>query len=99
MYCEFKNKQWWVWSSRLASLDCMPQYKVIADSAAHALTVAYGIKKMVAQKKDNIGKAELKRLKQRAYRANIKSEQNVIDKTKKLKMNIMLKQWAVSLNK
>jgi hypothetical protein len=27
MYCENKGGLFWVWSSRLASLDCMPQYK------------------------------------------------------------------------
>ena len=27
MYCELKNGKYWVWSSRLASLDCMPRMK------------------------------------------------------------------------
>jgi hypothetical protein len=27
MYCELKNKAYWVWSSRIASLDCIPQFK------------------------------------------------------------------------
>ena len=27
MYCEIKNETYWAWSSRKASLDCMPQYK------------------------------------------------------------------------
>ena len=27
MYCEMKGVSLWVWSSRKASLDCMPQFK------------------------------------------------------------------------
>ena len=27
MYCELKDNQYWVWSSRIASLDCLPQFK------------------------------------------------------------------------
>ena len=27
MYCKFKDQRYWVWSSKRASLDCMPQYK------------------------------------------------------------------------
>ncbi len=26
-YIKLKNKQWWVWSSKKASLDCLPQAK------------------------------------------------------------------------
>jgi len=26
-YIKFKNKQWWIWSSKKASLDCIPQAK------------------------------------------------------------------------
>jgi len=27
MYCEYKHGEYWVWSSRKASLDFLPQFK------------------------------------------------------------------------
>ena len=51
MYCELKNEQYWVWSSRLSSLDCMPQYKLNADNADDALLDVCAIKLITRQKK------------------------------------------------
>ena len=41
MYCEMKSGSFWVWSSRKASLDCMPQFKfkTLGDMQAGLLAV------------------------------------------------------------
>ena len=51
MYCELKDGQWLVWSSRLASLDCMPHYKVNSDNANDVLLDVCDIQQLTAQKK------------------------------------------------
>ena len=56
MYCELKNKELWVWSSRLSSLDCMPQYKLNADNSNDALLDVLAIKQLTAQKKAYLAK-------------------------------------------
>ena len=86
MYCEFKNKEWWVWSSRLASLDCIPQYKVNADSANDALLSVSALKQLLVQKKDKIKRKEKNRL---YYKFRIKP---VSTKNKNLY------EWAANLN-
>ena len=52
MYCELKDGQCLVWSSRLASLDCMPNYKVYqSDNANDVLLDVCAIQQLTAQKK------------------------------------------------
>ena len=51
MYCELKNKELWVWSSRIASLDCMPQYKLNADNSNDALLDVFAINQLTSKKK------------------------------------------------
>ena len=51
MYCELKNEQLWVWSSRVASLDCMPHYKINADNSYDALLDVFAIQQLTAQNK------------------------------------------------
>lgn len=51
MYCELKNNEYWVWSSRKSSLDCIPQYKIEAANACNALLNVLAIQSLTAQKK------------------------------------------------
>ena len=51
LYLVFKKGMCWVFSSKLASLTCMPQYKVEADNEADALFAVSLIKKRVTRKK------------------------------------------------
>ena len=97
MYCELKNDKWWVWSSRLASLDCMPQYKVIADSANNALLAVCAIKKAIAKKKAIVEQLERKRI---AYRDKIdaQKELSIFSKTATAKIDNTLYKWAANLN-
>ena len=92
MYCELKHNQYWVWSSRLASLDCMPQYKVVADSANDALLVVCGIKQIVAQSKARIDKSERYAATRRLWQLNNKGKQQ-----EQIKNN-SLYSWAKNLN-
>ena len=61
MYCELKNEQLWVWSSRIASLDCMPQYKLNADNSNDALLDVCAINQLTAQKKAHVALLERNR--------------------------------------
>jgi len=54
MYCELKNEELWIWSNRLASLDCMPQYKLNADNSNDALLDVCAINQLTAQKKKHV---------------------------------------------
>ena len=47
MHIKFKQNQYWVWSSKKASLDCLPQYKF--DSLEEA-EVRAGIRKQTPKK-------------------------------------------------
>ena len=50
-YLIFRKGICWVFSSKLASLTCMPQYKVKADNETDALHAVNLIKKHVKRKK------------------------------------------------
>ena len=72
MYCEFKNDDLWVWSSRIASLDCMPQYKLSADNSNDALLDVCAINQLTAQKKARVAQLERNR---RAYAVRMNNYQ------------------------
>lgn len=92
MYCEFKNEQYWVWSSRLASLDCIPQYKVTADSANDALLSVCASQQLSEQKKANIDRVERRRAAQKEYRLGYKLAKEEHTKTEE-----KLYLWATKL--
>lgn len=98
MYCEFKNNQYWVWSSRLASLDCLPQYKVIASKASDALLSVCSIKQIIAQSKEKAKRLEIDRI---TYKEKVEAQKELTEfnKTKLAKINNNLLSWAVNLNK
>ena len=101
-YCELKHNQYWVWSSRLSSLDCMPQYKVNVDSANDALEDVCAIEQLSAQKKINIKKLANNRVIQQRYRNKIKNTDEPKERDlyfiKQEKLNKSIYEWAIKLN-
>ena len=87
MYCELKNEQYWVWSSRVASLDCLPQYKIKGvDSVNDALLSVCAIKQLSAQKKARFSRLE----KQKIYYREVTIPKKEIGNP--------LYKWAIKLN-
>ena len=69
MYCELKNEQYWVWSSRKASLDCMPQYKLNTDNVEDALLDVCSIQRLTRQKNNYVAMLARNRA---AYKLRVK---------------------------
>lgn len=97
MYCEFKNNQWWVWSSRKASLDCLPQYKVTADTVNDVLLSVFAIKQTVSQAKIKTNRLERRRA---IYKENREARKKAAEfnKAKESRLNEKLYKWASNLN-
>lgn len=90
----FKQGQYWVFSSKKASLDCMPWYKVDADSEEEAFKAVSEIKKKVEKRKANIIRLDEKRLAYKAEFEQIKQGTQV----RNVSVN-GLYLWAANLNK
>ena len=92
MYCEFINKSWWVWSSRRASLDCIPQYKVEAKNAVDAIASVFKLKEQVSKKKAKVIVSEKAKV---VYKAKIEKQKI---QARNIPVN-GLYVWAANLNK
>jgi len=84
MYCELKNEQYWVWSSRKASLDCMPQYKFKALE-------------QLSDKILSISKIKTEKIKKNKVDRKIAKQRKVYEKSQRMR-NERLYSWAASLN-
>jgi hypothetical protein len=84
MYCELKKGEYWIWSSRIASLDCLPQYKL----------------KTIKQLNDkilSISESKVKAIKQRKIDKKKARQRKEYEKSQQMRGE-RLYSWATNLN-
>lgn len=84
MYCELKDNQYWVWSSRIASLDCLPQFKLNSLDELNDKALA-------------ISEIKVEKLKQRKADKQIARQRKEYEKSQVMRSE-RLYSWAASLN-
>ena len=84
MYCELKDNQYWIWSSRIASLDCLPQFKFNTLDELNDKALA-------------ISEIKVEKLKQRKADRQIARQRKEYEKSQQMRSE-RLYSWAASLN-